>query len=45
MLIQDIGVKSKNNVDFALTFLFSIGKVEYLKNIDAVKLLGNENED
>ncbi|MFV8333231.1 ABC-three component system middle component 8 [Flavobacterium sp. GSP14] len=45
MLIQEIGIKSKNNVDFALTFLFSIGKVEYLKNIDAVKLLGNEDED
>ena len=45
MLIQEIGVKSKNNVDFALIFLFSIGKVEYLKNIDAVKILGNENED
>lgn len=45
MLIQDMGVKSKNNVDFALTFLFAIGKLEYLKNIDAVKLLSNNDED
>lgn len=45
MLIQEIGTKSKNNIDFALTFLFSIGKVEYLKNIDAVKLLSNDDED
>lgn len=45
MLIQEIGIKSKSNVDFALTFLFSIGKVEYLKNIDAVKLLSNDDEN
>lgn len=45
MLIHEIGIKSKNNVDFALTFLFAIGKVEYLKNIDAVKLLSNDDED
>lgn len=45
MLIHRIGIKSKNNFDFALTFLFALGKVEYLKNIDAVKLLSNENEN
>ncbi len=45
MLVNEIGVKSKNNVDYALTFLFSIGKVEYLKNIDAVKLINNKNEN
>lgn len=45
MLIHKIGIKSKNNFDFALTFLFAIGKIEYLKNIDAVKLLSNNDED
>ena len=45
MLIHKIGIKSKNNFDFALTFLFSIGKIEYLKNIDAVKLLSNNDEN
>ncbi|MDA3911210.1 MAG: hypothetical protein PF448_07635 [Bacteroidales bacterium] len=45
MLVCEIGVKAKNNVDFALTFLFAIGKVEYLKSIDAVKLISNKNEN
>ena len=45
MLVREIGTQSKNNIDFALTFLYSIGKVEYLKNIDAVKLLSNKDEN
>lgn len=45
MLVREIGVKAKSNIDFALTFLFAIGKVEYLKNMDAVKLLSNRNEN
>ena len=45
MLIHKIGIMSKNNFDFALNFLFAIGKIEYLKNIDAVKLLSNNDED
>jgi len=38
-LIQEIGVIAKNNIDFALTFLFAIGKIEYLKNVDAITLI------
>lgn len=45
MLVNELGEKSKNNVDFALTFLYSINKIEYLKKIDAVKLLIQENEN
>lgn len=45
MLVNDIGEKSKNNVDFALTFLYSLNKIEYLKKIDAVKILSQENEN
>lgn len=45
MLVCEIGVKAKNNVDFSLTFLFAIGKVEYIKDIDAVKLISNKDEN
>jgi hypothetical protein len=45
MLVRKIGVKAKNNVDFSLTFLFAIGKIEYLKSIDAVTLISNNNEN
>jgi len=45
LLVREIGVKAKNNIDFALTFLFAIGKIEYLKSIDAVKLTSNNNEN
>lgn len=45
MLVREIGVKAKNNIDFSLTFLFAIGKIEYLKNIDAISLIKDNNED
>lgn len=45
MLVREIGINSKNNVDFALTFLFAIGKIEYLKSIDAITLISNNNEN
>lgn len=45
MLVSEIGVKAKNNIDYSLTFLFSIGKIEYLKNIDAITLINDNNED
>jgi hypothetical protein len=44
-LIKEIGQKAKYNFDFALTFLYSIGKIEYLNNIDAVTLLDNNNNE
>lgn len=45
MLVNEIGVQAKSNIDFSLTFLFAIGKIEYLKNIDAVMLINDKNED
>jgi len=45
MLVSEIGVNAKNNIDYSLTFLFSIGKIEYLKNIDAISLINDNNED
>lgn len=45
MLVTEIGVNAKNNIDYSLIFLYSIGKIEYLKNIDAITLINNNNED
>lgn len=45
MLVSEIGVKAKNNIDYSLTFLYSIGKIEYLRNIDAITLINDNNED
>ncbi len=45
MLINDIGVNAKNNINYSLAFLFSIGKIEYLKNIDAITLTNKNNEN
>jgi hypothetical protein len=45
MLVSEIGINVKNNIDYSLTFLFSIGKIEYLKNIDAITLINDNNED
>lgn len=45
MLVSEIGINAKNNIDYSLTFLFSIGKIEYLKSIDAITLINDNNED
>lgn len=45
MLVSEIGVNAKNNIDYSLTFLFSIGKIEYIKNIDAIMLINDNNEN
>tara|TARA_Y100001933_G_C18740899_1_gene455738 strand:- start:448 stop:699 length:252 start_codon:yes stop_codon:yes gene_type:complete len=44
-LIFELGVKSKYNLDFALTFLYSIGKIQYIKEIDAIELISITNEN
>jgi len=43
MLVNNLGVKAKLRLNISLTFLYSIGKVEYLKDLDAVTIL-NRNE-
>lgn len=45
LLVSEIGQKSKHNMDFSLTFLYSIGKIEYLENIDAIALIKGKDED
>ena len=45
LLVNEIGQKSKYNVDFALTFLYSIGKIKYSKSIDAITLIKDKNEN
>jgi hypothetical protein len=44
-IIADLGLKSKYNLDFALTFLYSIGKIRYIKEIDAIALIKSTNEN
>lgn len=45
LIISDLGSKSKYNLDFALTFLYSIGKIRYIKDIDAIELISTTNEN
>lgn len=45
MLVSEIGINAKRNINYALGFLFSIGKIEYLKNIDAITLIKDNNEN
>ena len=37
--IYEIGIPAKENLNNALTFLFALGKIEYIKEIDAIKLI------
>ncbi len=43
ILVGNLGVKAKNRINVSLTFLYSIGKVKYIKELDAVALI-NKNE-
>lgn len=36
LLIKNLGVKAKPRLSISLTFLYSIGKIEYLKKLDAI---------
>lgn len=36
LLIKNLGVKAKPRLSISLTFLYSIGKIEYLKELDAI---------
>jgi len=45
LIVKEIGIKAKNNIDFSLTFLFALGKVEYIKEIDVISIIGNNNEN
>jgi hypothetical protein len=43
ILVGNLGVKAKTRINVSLTFLFSIGKIKYIKELDAIALL-DENE-
>ena len=45
LIVKEIGIKAKNNIDFSLTFLFALGKVEYLKEIDVISIISDNNEN
>lgn len=45
LLITEIGYKAKHNINYAFTFLFSIGKIQYLNSIDAVSLIDNNSNE
>ncbi|MFH0733363.1 MAG: ABC-three component system middle component 8 [bacterium] len=45
LLIQNIGVKAKSRLNSSLTFLFALDKIEYLKELDAISITKQtENE-
>jgi len=43
-VIYKLGNSAKKNFLFALMFLFSVGKIKYHKNGDAIELLQTENQ-
>lgn len=46
ILSSNIGMKAKSRLNTSLLFLYSIGKIEYLKDLDAITILNEiENED
>ncbi len=45
LIVKEIGIKAKNNIDFSLTFLFALGKVEYIKDIDVISIISDNNEN
>jgi hypothetical protein len=44
LLIKNIGIKAKSRLNISLTFLYSIGKIGYLKELDAITIT-NEQEN
>ena len=39
LLINELGEKAKYNINNTFTFLFSINKIQYLKDLDAISLI------
>ena len=44
ILIKDLGQKAKSRLNISLTFLYSLGKIKYLKELDAITIT-NESEN
>ncbi len=45
MLIADFGNKVKNNINETLLFLYALGKIQYIKEIDAISLVEKGNNE
>ena len=45
MLIADLGINVKNNVNETLLFLYALNKIEYIKKLDAISLIKKENNE
>jgi len=45
LLTVDFGNKVKNNINITLTFLYSLNKIEYIKEIDAISLIEKESNE
>ncbi len=45
LLIVDLGNKVKNNINITLTFLYSLNKIEYIKELDAISLIEKERNE
>ncbi len=39
ILIKEIGINVKSRTNISLTFLYAIGKIKYLKDLDAITLI------
>jgi hypothetical protein len=45
LLTQNIGVKAKSRFHSSLTFLFALDKIEYLKELDAITLTKQQENE
>lgn len=45
LLINDISVKIKNVFQYSLSFLFVVGKIEYLQDLDAFRIIYEDNKN
>ena len=43
ILVNNLGIKAKFRLNVSLTFLYSLGKIKYLKDLDAIAMV-NDNE-
>ncbi len=39
LLVRNLGIEAKSQFNTSLTFLYSIGKIEYLNKLDAIALI------
>ncbi|GAB4206121.1 MAG: hypothetical protein Fur0023_15720 [Bacteroidia bacterium] len=45
ILITDLGHKVKNNINETLLFLYALNKIDYIKDLDAISLIQEENNE